>query len=338
MRERVLTRRELNRALLARQLLLERADLPVRRAVEALAGLQAQWAPAPTIGLWSRVTAVERGAVERLLARKQLVRATLMRVTIHLVSTRDYLSFRPALEAALRRKWRQYRPREPEPADLAEIVGRVSEAAAEPCTAAELQALVEPDEDRFRWFMARSHAALVRTPDDRYVDAEAWLGRPFADPTAATQHLVRRYLAAFGPATAADVAAWSGLQATELRPALGALRLRQFRDDAGRSLVDLPGAPLPDGETPAPPRLLPRFDNLILSHADRTRVIEDEHRRRVIRAAEVDAVFLIDGFAAGRWKLPRGKRLVLEPFGRLAASVRRALEDEGERLAAFLAD
>jgi len=331
----VLTRRALNRALLARQLLLVPADLPVVRAVEALAGMQAQWAPAPAIGLASRLERFDPGELAEALEQRRLVRGTLMRATIHLVSARDYLRFRPALEPLLRRKWRQYYPREPEPADLPELIARVTEATAEPRTAAELQALAGHDEDederRLRWFRARHEVPLVRT-GERYVHAERWLGRPLEGGDQAVRHLVRRYLAAFGPAAPADVAAWSGLQVAEVRPALADLRVRRFRDEAGRELIDLPAAPRPAGETPAPPRLLPRFDNLTLSHADRSRVIADEHRRRIVRAAEVDAVFLVDGFVAGRWKLTRG-RLTLEPFGRLAATARRALEAEAERLA-----
>ena len=201
MTERVLTQRELNRALLARQLLLERAELPVVRAVEALAGMQGQWLPGPTIGLWSRLARVDRDEVERAIEAKRLVRATLMRATIHLVLTADYLRFRPALESALRRKWRQYYPRDEEPADLAELEARVAAAAGEPRTAAELQALTQPDDERrLRWFLARHNVPLVRTPE-LYVEAGAWLDRPLAPTEDGVRHLVRRYLAAFVPAT-----------------------------------------------------------------------------------------------------------------------------------------
>jgi hypothetical protein len=329
----VLTQRELNRALLARQLLLERADLPVVDAVEALAGMQSQWAPAPALGLATRLDRFDPAELEGALERRVLVRGTLMRGTIHLVSARDYVRYRAALEPLLRRKWRQYYPREPEPADLTELLARVAQEAAQPRTAAELQAVAEPDDDRrLRWFRARHEVPLVRA-GECYVHAEAWLGRPLEYGDESNRHLVRSYLGAFGPAAPADVAAWSGLQVTELRTALVSLELEHFRDEAGRALVDLPDAPRPPADIPAPPRLLPRFDNLILSHADRTRVIADEHRRRVVRAAEVDAVFLVDGFVAGRWKVERGK-LTLDPFVRVPAAARKALEAEAERLAA----
>lgn len=323
---RVLTLRELNRALLERQLLLARARIPAVRAVERLGGMQAQWEPAARTGLAVRL---EDFRAEEL-ARRSLVRATLMRATIHLVSARDYLLFLPALLPTLRRTWRQHHPRDPDHPDLDGLAARVLAAASEPKPAAELRALFDDDERGTVWFRIRHHVPFVRVDGD-YVDPKAWLGRPFASAGEGMVHLVRRYLRAFGPARAADVAAWSGLQASELRPALERLRLRRFRDEAGRTLFDLPGAPLPPAETTAPPRLLPRFDNLVLSHADRTRVIADEHRKRIVRAAEVDATFLVDGFVAGRWKLERGK-LELDPFGKLSRKDVDALQEEATRL------
>ena len=318
--------RELNRALLARQLLLERGPLPAVRALERLAGVQAQWEPAARLGLASRLD----GFREDELAGNAVVRATLMRATIHVVSARDYLLFLPALLPSLRRKWRQYRADQPDRAELDRIAARVLAAAGEPRTAAELRALFEDDEVGSLWFRVRHHVPLVRV-DQKYASADAWLGRPFGGAEEGMDHLVRRYLRAFGPATPADVTAWSGLRVSELRPALDRLRLRRFQDEAGRELLDVPGAPLPPAGTPAPPRLLPRFDNLILSHADRARVIADEHRKRIVRAAEVDATFLVDGFVAGRWKLERGK-LELDPFVKLARKDVAALDAEARRL------
>jgi hypothetical protein len=323
---RTLTLRELNRALLARQLLLSRKPMPALRAIERVAGLQAQSAPAAQIGLAVRV----EGFQPAELAGRKVVRATLMRATIHLVSARDYLLFLPALLPSLRRKWRQYRAGDPEPADLDGIAASVLAAADEPRTHRELRALFEDDELGSMWFRVRHHVPFVRV-DGRYVAAEAWLGRAFGDPDEGMGHLVRRYLGAFGPATTADVAAWSGLQVAELRPALERVRLRRFRDEAGRELLDVPGAPLPPADTPAPPRLLPRFDNLVLSHADRARVIAEEHRKRIVRAAEVDATFLVDGFVAGRWKLDRGK-LELDPFVKLPRGDVAELRAEATRL------
>jgi winged helix DNA-binding protein len=325
---RTLSRRELNRALLARQLLLERRRVPATRAIECLAGLQAQWEPAARMGLATRLD----GFRPQQLDGRRVVRATLMRSTIHLVSARDYLLFLPALLPALRRTWERYHPGEADDPELERLGKRLLGAAHEPRSANELRGLLEDDERGSRWFRLRHHVPLVRV-GDAYVSAEAWLGRPFATPDEGRIHLLRRYLRAFGPATAADIAAWSGLQVSELRPSLETLRLRRFQDEAGRTLLDEPGAPLPTAETPAPPRLLPRFDNIVLSHADRTRVIADEHRRRIVRAAEVDATFLLDGFVAGRWKLERGK-LELDPFVELTRKDVKALEEEASRLAA----
>jgi hypothetical protein len=335
MTERILTLRELNRALLARQLLLRRERVPVVRALERVAGLQGQWEPSLPIGLWTRLDGFRAESLDRALARRVAVRGTVMRATIHLVSTRDYLRFFPALRPMLRRKWLQHRSGAEDVPDFEELAARVAAAATEPRPLAELRVLVEPDDElRTRWFRVRHHAPLLRVGGD-YVAAEAWLGRPFVPAGEGLRHLVRRYLGAFGPATAADVGAWSGLRAAEVRDALDGLRLRRFHDEQGRLLVDLPGTPLPPADAPAPPRLLPRFDNLILSHADRTRVIADEHRKRVIRGGEVDPVFLVDGFVAGRW-LRRGRKIELEPFGSLRRADLDAVRAEAEALEGWL--
>jgi hypothetical protein len=158
-----------------------------------------------------------------------------------------------------------------------------------------------------------------------------------AEPTAARAELVRRYLAAFGPASRADVAVWSGFSAPDVHAALDALEpLRRFRDESGRELYDLPRAPLPAADTPAPARLMPRFDNLILSHKDRTRVIADDHRALVIDGGWVKSTLLVDGFVAGTWEVEKG-RVHVEPFEPLPRAVRREVDDEAARLEAWLA-
>ncbi len=323
---RTLTVRELSRATLARPLHHRRERLPVVRAVERVAGLQAQWAPSLPIGLWTRLDGFEAASLERALARKALVRATLMRATIHLVSTRDYLHFQPALDAAIRRRYR--RPGD-DPAELEELAAQVRAATREPRPAPAVRALVDPE----RWFRVLHHARLLRVGED-YVAADAWLGRPY-EPDGLPL-LLRRYLAAWGPATAADAAAWTGLQVGELREALEAVGTRRFRDERGRELYDLPRAPLPPADTPAPPRLLPRFDNAVLSHADRARIVSDELRKVIIRAGEVDPVVLVDGFVAGRWRR-KGKRIAVEWLAPAPRTARAAIEDEAERLASWLA-
>lgn len=338
----MLTSRELNRALLARQLLLERATLPVGRALERVAGIQAQDVIPPFIGLWTRVAGFERADLTRALHRRTVVRATVMRGTIHMVTARDYASFGPGTLPMVQRLYRSYlRDRQPV-RDVKRLATRALAYANEPRTGAEMRDHLGGED---AWWRIRREALFVNPPGDdpwsfsrrrRFVAATSWLERPLADVEAGRDHLVRRYLAAFGPATAADVSAWSGLPAAELGPSLERLRLRRFRDERGRLLLDAPRAPLPDPRTPAPPRLLPLFDNTILSHADRTRVISDEHRRIVIRGGMVDAAFLVDGFVAGVWRLRNGS-FELEPFGRLSRRVERALRREGAAVEEFVA-
>jgi Winged helix DNA-binding domain len=336
-----LTRRELNRALLARQLLLERARLPVGRALERVAGVQAQDVIPPFIGLWTRIAGFERDDLTRALERRTVVRATVMRGTIHMVTARDYANFGPATLPMVQRLYRSYlRDRQPV-ANVKRLTARALTYAEDPRTSAEMRDFLGGDD---AWWRIRREALFVNAPGDepwsfsrarRFVAASAWLDRPLADVEAARDHLVRRYLAAFGPATAADLSAWSGLKADELRPSLERLRLRRFRDERGRLLLDAPRAPLPDPRTPAPPRLLPLFDNTILSHADRTRVISDEHRQIVIRGGMVDAAFLVDGFVAGVWRLRKGS-FELEPFGRLSRRAERELRREGAAVEEFV--
>jgi hypothetical protein len=315
--------------------------LPVVRALERVAGVQAQDVVAPFVGLWTRLERFERDELSRALARRSAIRATLMRGTIHIVSARDYALFAPATLPMIRRLWRSYqRGREPVP-NVEELAGRALEYAAEPRTNAEMRDLLGED----GWWRVRREALFVNTPGDepwsfgrsrRFVAASAWLERPVSDVESGRRHLVRRYLAAFGPASAADVSTWTGLPVAELRPVLEAMRLRRFRDERGRLLLDLPGAPLPDPATPAPPRLHPAFDNAILSHGDRTRVISDDHRRTVIRGGLVDPVVLVDGFVAGRWRFANGKA-ELEAFGPIPRRAERELRRELDAVARFAA-
>jgi hypothetical protein len=341
MRERTLTLRDLNRATLARQLLLERRRLPVVRTLERLAGLQAQWAPAPYIGLWARLEEFRRESLERALLREQAVRAVLMRGTVHLVSRRDYGVFGSAVDVA---PWVS-----PASAQLADRVhDSLLEFGREPRTRAEVLSWLRDTHDIDHdggagfWYALRTVGRLTHAPasgtwkqppETRYV----LIDHEQVDPLPARESLVRRYLGAFGPATRADIAEWSGLRVRDFEPALAALEpLRRFRDERGRELLDLPRAPLPPGDSRAPVRFLPRYDNLVLSHADRTRVVADEHRRTVIHGGGmVEATFLVDGFVAGLWRVDRG-RVRIEPFAPLPRVWRREVEDEAGRLEAWL--
>jgi hypothetical protein len=353
MAERVLTVRELNRATLTRQLLLERRRLPVARAIERVGALQAQLPIAPYVGLWSRLDGFERGRLERALERRQVVKSTLMRLTLHLTSADDYL----LLAGALEKPWTAFFARRLELAgvdvDIDTLVRRTRALARSPQTRGELLEAIgvdSSDTERARpWLffgLVAARASLVHTPDsaawkrtygrNSFVTARTALGRDTDTSPRAMEHLVRRYLAAFGPAATADLAQWSGLTIGWLRPAVERLELRTFRDERGRELLDLPRAPLPDPDTPAPVRFLPQWDSVVLAHDDRSRILDPALRKAVIkRNGDVLPTFLVDGFVAGLWRYERG-RVVLSPFRRLSGSTRRDLEEEAERLGRFL--
>ena len=351
---RTLSLRELNRATLARQLLLRRERVTATRAIERVAGLQAQWPPSPYIGLWSRVEGFRQDDLVRAIARTHVVKATLMRTTLHHVTARDYLAY-AGLFRERREEWaRQQLGALEADSDVDRLAERLAELAAErPRTRPELLALLgRPKltlEDRapwLFWYLLAAKAGLINGPSSSvwrahtsggtFVPARSWLGATGASGDAAAAHLVRRYLGAFGPATRADVAQWTGLPLKTLDPGFALLRLRRLRDELGRELLDLPRAPLPPSETPAPPRFLPRWDNLLLSHDDRRRVLPEEYRKTVIaKNGDVAQTFLVDGFVAGMWAL-KGSRVRLEPFAPLPRATRAELEEEAARLEAFL--
>jgi Winged helix DNA-binding domain len=354
--ERTLTLRELNRATLARQMLLDREKLPVLDAVERLVGLQAQLPGPPFVGLWARLQDFRRDDLKRLMSERLVVRATLMRATLHLMTAVDYLLLRPALQPALARSLQGIAGRRMQGLDVEELVATVRAFFAhEPRAFAELREVLSdllPDQDPSALaYAVRTHLPLVQVPSANstwgysgrtpFTPAESWLGRPLAasqDP----RRLFFRYLAAFGPAGVMDFQAWSGL--TRTKGAIEALKpeLRSFRDEKGNELLDLPDAPRPPGDVPASARFVPDYDNLILSHSDRTRVISDEYRPRIfLSAARVRATFLVDGFVRGAWKIEKNRRaatLVIEPFEPLADENRNVLTEEGERLLRFVAD
>lgn len=364
----VLSLAALNRATLARQHLLERTSLDPVAAIEALGGLQAQEPASPFIALWARLGDARASDLAAAIARRDVVKTTLMRSTLHVVSARDYRRLRPILPPRAGTVRRQDRRSPPDDATLAALLGATAQHTQEPRTLTEITAHlvatgIEPGRDPAEvvWWVRR-HAPLIHAPGDgpwsfgrrpRLVDAGAWLGPDDPGTTGSVtgngdslEHLIRRYLSAFGPATAADIGAWCGLAIGTLRPAIAALdergELWHARDERGRSLLDLPDAPRPDPATPVPPRLLPMWDSVLLAHADRTRMISDADRAVVIaRNGDTLPTVLVDGRVAGLWWADAGPggrtRITIEPFRPVAIADRRALDAEGERLAAFVA-
>jgi hypothetical protein len=351
--ERVLTRAELNRALLARQLLLDRKRAPLTRAVEQLGGLQAQYTPSPYLSLLARVDAFERSTLAGALERRRLVKALLMRGTLHIVTPRDYWGFATARRALGADYWPPSYERRLPQRRIAEIAkATIGELRSGPRRFEEVRALLEPYATpeitpTFLWRRVQGKEHVVHAPpsgtwgyhgEGVYQAADAAIDGGPPTPAEACEHLVRRYLGAFGPATVRDIAQWAGLQRVgPLSDALAGLDLRTFADERGRTLYDLPRAALPDPDTPSPPRLVPRYDNLVLSHADRTRILGDLPVGRIVtKNALVHATILVDGFVAGTWQLEKG-RVKLEPFARLPRAVRAALAEEVDRVEAFVA-
>lgn len=349
----VLSQRELNRATLARQLLLQRADRAVDEVVEHLVGLQAQTPHSWYLGLWSRIADFHAEQASEMLVERGLVRVALMRSTIHLVTAADARGLRAVVQPVLDRDLfaNHTHGRPIRGVDAEELASAGAALVAEqPMTAKQLGAHLQD-----QWldvppatlaYAVRNLLPLVQVPPRglwgrsgpiAHTTADAWLG-PDTAPAQTVAQLVLRFLAAFGPATVADVQRWSGL--TRLREVVDRLELVTFRGEEGRELFDLPDAPRPDAETPAPPRFLYDFDNLMLSHADRSRVITDDfavysHRPH----GPVPSVVLIDGFTGGDWTIARDgdtATLTVRPYRALNASVADGLIAEGERLLSFM--
>jgi Winged helix DNA-binding domain len=343
--ERVLTELELNRAVLARQLLLERSKLSLPKALERIGGIQAQYAPSMYVGAWSRLDGFDRDSLTRALERRTVVQATLMRATIHLVSKRDYWPLEVAVREGRRAMWvaAGRRATETNAREMAGLARRVRKRmSGGQMSRAEIQEITG---DAMRTNGVGMWLDLVRVPPsgtwerrraDLYALAEDWIGPSDVERDAALDRIVRVYLTAFGPATPAELADWAGLKPPAVAPALERIKLRRFRDEAGGELIDLPRLPLPDPETPAPPRFLPTWDATLLVHCRRAQILPEEFRPRVFSTNTPQSVptFLIDGRVAGTWRYEKG-RVKVEPFRRLAKAERRALDREAERLTAF---
>jgi hypothetical protein len=341
----MLTLRALNRATLARQLLLKRERVGAREAVERLAGMQAQVPKPPFIGLWSRIDGFQREQLAKAIAKKEVVRGTLMRGTIHLVSRNDYLAWRMPIQPVLTRGGGRITKDAHDPAPLVATARKFFDA--QPCTFEELRELFPKGDERLMAYLVRMHLPLVMVPDDSpwsypansaFAVAETFLGKKLK-ASGKPHDLALRYLAAFGPATAKDFERWSGLTGgralfEELRP-----KLVTFEGERKRELFDLPDAPRPEEDVEAPVRFLPEFDNLLLAHDDRARIISAEHQPRVAtKNLRILATFLVDGVVAGIWSIVRKSKsatLEMTPFIKLDKRTQKALEAEGEKLVRF---
>ncbi|GGQ42403.1 hypothetical protein BKA00_001228 [Actinomadura coerulea] len=344
--------RALNRATLARQMLLAREAIPVSEAVGRLCGMQAQEPKPPFLGLWTRLEGFQASDLGSALHDRSLVRATMMRATLHLVTSADYTAFRTAMQPMLDGGLRVLGDRA-KGLDLEKVVPAArSLLETGPLTFNEIRALLQqqfPDvNDRALGYAVRLCVPLVMVPTEdrwgfartsRFALADTWLG---SGPNAenAVDELMLRYLAAYGPASAADAQTWSGLSSTgealeRLRPSL-----RTFTDDKGRELFDLPDAPRPGEDGPAPARFLPEFDSLVLAHADRRRIIADEHRPMLTtKNLRVRAVFLWDGFARGIWETEYKRKVAtlrMRPFEALPRTAVKELSTEGEAMLRFM--
>jgi hypothetical protein len=349
----MLDRRALNRALLARQWLLDRQAASAVEGIEQLVGMQAQAPNSPYVGLWTRLVGFAPEDLSELIMGRRVVRIALMRGTIHLVSAGDALELRPLVQPVLDRALKANYGKRLQGLALSEVAaaGRLA-VAQDANTPGQLGARLReqwPDRDADALANAvRNLVPLVQVPPrgvwgsrarTTYATAEDWLGRSLtAEPS--SDRLVLRYLAAFGPASVRDMQAWSGL--TRLTEVFERLRptLMTFRDPGGRELFDHPDGPRPDPDTPASARLLAEFDNVLLAHADRSRIVTEEHRRKVMTAnGLVLGSLLIDGFVAGTWRIARragAVTLLIQPFVRLSVGDRDATAAEGDRLLAFV--
>ncbi|HET7699390.1 MAG TPA: winged helix DNA-binding domain-containing protein [Candidatus Limnocylindria bacterium] len=346
-----LTLRELNRALLARQLLLSRERIGLVTAIERLGGLQAQWAPAPYIGLWSRLERFRIADLERAITARRVVKATLMRGTLHLVSARDYAPLAVVAPEARRRLWatteralKRYFATLSPAARRVVAEGRgiddpdalhraLLRYARTPRTREEIATFMAtetglPGElaERIVWNFIASFGRLVQPApaghwsqreSGRLVSASTWLGITAWPPLeTAARHLVRRHLGAFGPATVDDIASWGHVRTPLIREAIAALgaSVREFRDERGRTLFDLADAPRPPADTPAAVRFLPKWDSTLLAYSppERVRILEERHRRTVIiKNGDVAQTILVDGMVRGTWSVTNGREAVL---------------------------
>ncbi|MEV5611910.1 winged helix DNA-binding domain-containing protein [Streptomyces sp. NPDC052225] len=356
-----ITARALNRATLARQLLLERADVPVEDAVRRVVALQAQQPASPYVALWNRVAGFEATQLDALYAQFRVVKSTLMRITLHAVHADDYRDFRAAVEPTVRGarlRDRRFKGSGLTEADAARLLPELLALAQRPCGAAELgewlaeRAAVEAELARPAWRMLRQWAPLWHAPveeapwgftsDSRQGFVAARGELPRLDDAEAVEaglaELLRRYLEGFGPASVADMAQFGLVQKGRVRAALGRVEgLAELTGPGGVALYDVPGGVLPDEDVPAPPRLMAMWDSVLLAYADRGRVIPPEYRKHVTRVnGDVLPTVLVDGYVAGVWRVVDGGAVEVGAFRPLPAAVWEALEEEARGIGAWL--
>jgi Winged helix DNA-binding domain len=347
--DRVLTTRHLNRALLTRQLLLERSALSVPKALEQVAGIQAQYAPSTYIRLWTSLKAFAKADLDRLLERRQVVQGTLMRSTIHVVSRRDYWLFAEGIGPSRQQWWQQtWGGDEARDVNLDAVSAQLGR---------ELTGRVWPRKELDAHLKAHGGSVwsgawvpLIRVPPagtwthrraDLFQLSSDWLGPSRIDEDAGLVHLLRRYLGGFGPARLTEAAKWAGVDTVKMAAAAERLTLRTFRTERGTELVDLPRAPLPEPQTPAPVRFLPTWDATLLVHARRTEILPEAYRSIVFNTRTPHSIgtFLVDGQVAGSWKVERaGSKATLTyvPFERLPAATDQDIRDEASGLVRFM--
>jgi hypothetical protein len=346
MAEPILSTRALNRALLARQMLLERSSQSLAEVIEQMGGIQMQYAPAGYIGLWSRMRDFERPMLTQALEERQAIQATLMRATIHTVSAADYWPMMAGVRR-VNREWYARVQRDIAAADVEAVAVAVREELADgPLRMAELT-----DRLTARGFPPRASnwaglwVDMVRVPPsgtwerrraDLYGLADHWLTPVPVTEDEGIELLIRRYLGAFGPAALKDIAGWMGLNVGQMKHVANGMELRPFVDERGKALLDLPDAALPDPETPAPPRFIAVWDAMLLVHARRTHVLPEAYRPLVFNTKTPHSVntFLIDGQVAGTWRFDEGE-IRLSPLRDLTATERQPLDAEAHRLSAF---
>ena len=353
----VLSQRALNRALLARQWLLERHEATAETTIHHLVGMQAQAPLSPYVGLWSRLSDFDQVELAALLVERRAVRTWVMRSTIHLVTAVDVRTLWPIMHPVVERAWRStHFARDVAGVDPAEILSLGQRLVEErPRTRAELAPVLAerwPDVPTDSLVYTLSYnLPVVQVPPrgvwgttgpSAITTIDAWLG-PIGDLAPDIDAVVLRYLAAYGPASVMDCQAWSGL--TKLRPAFERLRprLETFRDEAGREVFDLPDAPRPPEDVPAPTRFLPEYDNVLLGHADRSRIIPSGRRIPLPPGEGASrGTILIDGMFGGEWRIERSRdtalaTLVVEPFEAVTPAHTGAVEAEGLELLRFVA-